>query len=921
RFDGYEFLNFTKVDGLPDNTIFNIDVDHDGHVWFLGFNNQLAYYDPASELIVPYAHNEVISRTPELRPVKRDFTVLENHQVALSLINSGIHIIDSGGHIQNPMPSEEIGKHGFRRVGDTWLYYSNYYGSAQKDDQQEIYVLPDTSFHLKGQELINTRTSYRSFAKLSDGTELLAIANVLFIIDPAQKTNHFQVFPHQILQIFISQSQDVWLGFRSGGALRTRLRDNQLKTLGSYFDGQSIIPTLEDREGNLWFGSLGNGIHMVPNVDISAYQKVELGGIDPKTMVTCPIPGGNTLVANFKSEVSLLTPQGVKDTYRFHPTQGCATYDLWYDTLGDQVWLATPCHGIEPFYVGGIQVIPQDANYIIPINTDTLLFLKTGATTSMSFANRRTREWDQIQFPDEFSRYGGGHPLDSGGIILTSRKGLFYVDIDKPSYTSLKGLHPFFGRRLKDILPHPEGGYWISSGEDGLLYYSSDTLFPLNRTHGLPSDNIQTMAWQGNTLWVGTKSGLTGVHFKSRLQGFTLSHLTTKTGLLSNEINHVCPSGDSLVIATQKGLSVIKTDQSYRNPTLPYIYLNRVRLNGTEKSVREPLKIRNENHTLQISYTGLAFKNQGEVNYRYKLEPYDGFWTETQETNVQYTSLPPGAYTFRVTAQNNDGVWSTQEASLKLHVPTPIRQTWWFISLVSLAIVAGFVGILRYRLNQQTRRNDLENKILSYRNRALTQQMNPHFIFNSLNSIQRYILNHDSKASFTYLGKFAKLMRQTLDMSLLAEVPLSEELKTLEIYLQLEVLRTKDHVKYYIEVEEDVEADLIQIPPMIIQPYVENAIWHGLMPKEGGGQVRIHCSASQKHLTIVVSDDGVGLSHHPPKSTDTPKHHSRGMHLTQERLKALSELYKNEMTSETKELRLPDGASGGTQVTIKIPLS
>jgi sensor histidine kinase YesM len=251
----------------------------------------------------------------------------------------------------------------------------------------------------------------------------------------------------------------------------------------------------------------------------------------------------------------------------------------------------------------------------------------------------------------------------------------------------------------------------------------------------------------------------------------------------------------------------------------------------------------------------------------------------------------------------------------------------WFISNM-LFIIIFIDGILfmfaltmrdrqmvieKIRLEQQATMSELK---------ALRSQMNPHFIFNCLNAIKSYTLNNDTEGANFYLTKFSKLMRQVLENSRSEKITLNNELETLKLYMDMEKLRAGDKFTYDIKMSDDIEPDFIEVPPMLIQPYVENAIWHGLMHKQSAGHISISLhQKGDKYLIINIIDDGIGrVQSSLLKSKTATRHKSFGMKITAERMDIIRDMYKIETTLLIEDLKNGDGSSAGTKVSLEIPI-
>src|SRR5437762_4352559 len=204
---------------------------------------------------------------------------------------------------------------------------------------------------------------------------------------------------------------------------------------------------------------------------------------------------------------------------------------------------------------------------------------------------------------------------------------------------------------------------------------------------------------------------------------------------------------------------------------------------------------------------------------------------------------------------------------------------------------------------------------------ALRAQMNPHFIFNSLNSINRFILQNNRAQASEYLTKFSKLVRMILQNSQASLISLESELEALGLYLEMESLRFDYHFSYKISVPKDLDIEVLKVPPLILQPYAENAIWHGLMHKEDKGQLDIEVSQEGGYLYFKVSDDGVGRKQSAAlASKSATKHKSMGLRITADRIAMMQRSNGTESPVTINDLVNADGSAAGTEVIIKIPV-
>lgn len=368
------------------------------------------------------------------------------------------------------------------------------------------------------------------------------------------------------------------------------------------------------------------------------------------------------------------------------------------------------------------------------------------------------------------------------------------------------------------------------------------------------------------------------------------------------------------------------------SPVLEEINLNNRRIATTANSSFS----RKENN-ISFRFTAFDFNNPANICFRYRLLSKDTTWilTEDEQRSATYLGLSPGSYKFEVQSGNKNGSWNTHSAVYAFKINPAFWQTAWFkagsiLLLTGILAMLYLVRINRLKIRQQEK-NRIEQSLLkkelelSQTNRQLAEseltmlrsQMNPHFIFNSLNSVQKYIWENKEEDAAEYLAKFAKLMRAILENSRKDLVTLKEEIDVLKIYIELEHRRSNGQFDYSIKTEETLNRDATMIPPMLMQPFIENSIWHGLNKKQSKGNLAITIKRQGDKLICIIDDDGVGRQ---PKTQSSPEEKkSLGIEITQQRINRLMETTKQKASIEIFD-KTADGMPAGTTVTITLPL-
>ncbi len=321
-----------------------------------------------------------------------------------------------------------------------------------------------------------------------------------------------------------------------------------------------------------------------------------------------------------------------------------------------------------------------------------------------------------------------------------------------------------------------------------------------------------------------------------------------------------------------------------------------------------------------FSFAALTYFSPGRTRFEYQLEGINKEWVNNANVvNVKYNNLPPGKYRFKVRARDFAGERSSNEATLSFEVLPPWWQTWWARTLVFLILSGLILMIYLRRIRSIKKKVALQYQISSLKERALRAQMNPHFIFNSLNAIQELIVTEQYSASFEYLSKFSKLLRLVLLASENNLLPLSKEIEITRLYIELESLRFKNQFQYNISFSGEVETDNILFPTLLLQPFVENAIWHGLLPKEGLKKLDIKFEEIENSILCTIIDNGIGRHNAQKiKQNKIAPHHSesKGIQMATQRLDILKLTGECSGSITISDVQESNGNTSGTMVEI-----
>ena len=484
-----------------------------------------------------------------------------------------------------------------------------------------------------------------------------------------------------------------------------------------------------------------------------------------------------------------------------------------------------------------------------------------------------------------------------------------------------------------------DNSIWVGARNNGLQVLNPDQqpkslVQVLGKAQGLPGDYVSCIEKdETGNLWMATNMGLamydlSGKQFRvfAKAEGLKDAYLTDKglaafpgLGVLVGQPNGFCLlAHTSTQVKSTAPTKVALTDFK--------VYFQSKYF---EKNIRNALEIelKPSENVFSFEFTTPTSLNSDLTSYQYTLEGFDDEWYNAEgRKSMTYTELRPGRYTFRVKAQLAGSKVDSPETFIQICILPHWWQSWWFLSAALLAVVLSIRGVIHWRTLQVRHEEQLKTefykKLSETEMTALRSQMNPHFIFNCLNSINHFVVRNDSQQAANYISKFSKLIRLVLDNSGSQKVPLEKELEALRLYMDLEAMRFGGKFRYELWVDDEVDTQFTQVPPMLLQPYVENAIWHGLMHKPEGGSVVVDVrQPSENLLHIEITDDGVGRERAAELESKTAlQHKPKGINITSERLRMLDPENPNSGKVTIHDLMDAEGLPCGTKVVLEIPV-
>lgn len=448
----------------------------------------------------------------------------------------------------------------------------------------------------------------------------------------------------------------------------------------------------------------------------------------------------------------------------------------------------------------------------------------------------------------------------------------------------------------------------------------------VNKATGLLSTKIRSVyvTSKGNML-LSTNRGVSEVYGEKVDGKYRVKNITMSDGLASNDVYDVIKAGNYLCVATNRGLTYFDEKKNKKEKRLPpVVYVSSLSVADSLRNWNEGRQvIKPHENDIEISYTAINYGSAGDIVYQYYLDGLSDDWISTRNRSVRFSELRPGDYSFKVRAKGKDGQVSEATKAIDFKIKAKLTQTYFFRILMLLLGLGLIAALSLWRVRSIRKDNELKSQMVEMEQQALRAQMNPHFIFNSLSSIQQFINTNEKRTANKYLARFAELMRRILYNSRRANISLKEEVETLQLYMELEALRFDEQLDFSVEIEGGTDQGDLEIPTMFIQPYVENAILHGVPPiiQEGErGKVTVKFTPKQDHVFCTVEDNGVGRERaRAIKESRQIKKESTAMKNIEQRIALLSPGKAVADLVKVVDLKNEQGVATGTRIEIQIP--
>ena len=733
------------------------------------------------------------------------------------------------------------------------------------------------------------------------------------------KTEKIDSFPFtrpplswQCCYALASDYQDnIWIGFRHGGILlfnqaRSTFTPIRFEGVNSLIGSNYIYSFAEDYLHRMWV-TTNNGAYVIDRYttgikELFLSEKKEFTNLqystgmfteDDRGNLYLPFREGGLMVFNEASEK--ITSYPVEKTH--------TSYALLYPKYQGKSWIACDGH-LNPLTIANDKLKINTKNDLLAsltrepqkrvvwmLEAKGVLFVKAYNTI---FTLRNNMAGEKLS-TDGFMKQIALSP-DSQYLYYVNvqsnicRRNIMTQKEDTFSITPLLQKIRFSYTDSRDIADDGRGNIWITS-QNGLIRYimANHSVETYTTEKGLSNNFAFALCVDRNkNVWVATLGGIS--RYDAANNKFTTYHYFTSSTYEDGFGSGLLLKNEKVAFHIGNRLIMIDPDSVQIKPIVQkQLRVDEITINGKPTDInKKSFSLRYNQNRLTIKFGLLDFENASKVNYYYNLNGGDSSWTPLgNQSELFFYSLSPGTYLLKVKAVDGSGNPVSNKIKLSFVINLPFWKTWWFITLGILAASALIYFLIQLRIanvrKEEQQKAAFEREASELKAQALRAQMNPHFIFNCLNSIKALIQEDNKQQAVIYLTTFSKLIRNQLSNAE-REISLHEELETCRLYTQLEALRFGNKIICVFKIEEAIDTYSLHVPPLILQPFIENAIWHGILPKDGGN-VNVSVTDNDGYIQCAIEDNGIGreISIHN-KSQTSATYQSKGLKLVQGRL-------------------------------------
>jgi ligand-binding sensor domain-containing protein len=926
RYDGKSYANYStkKKRGL---SVFNLKEDASGRIWCNNISGQFFYVENNSL----HLFTDIKDRVNHLLP-----RFIVNNEYLEVVTDKGYYRVHLKSKKIIEVEREENDKE-ITPVYDVFKFNSSLFYATKR-----IYKIAKDST-----ELLKVNENENSSRFFTIENDLLVYVNYRNEKQRELKNKFLKYkdnsiveidFPKELFKTRINHIEEIdnniWISTDKGILIYT-FKDNVFRLKKELFKSEFVTKVIKDKNANYWISTIDNGLFIVANLEINK-QKIA----KELEYITTMVKVNNQLVYGTKRGKLVVKNPTNNEMFSFSLKSSREINQLTYSKkqhiilisqdLDSYIWNLntntinsfpgiSSSKNIEIFNENEILFSGSKESYVLK-NALKEYLVKRGEIVKPTIKTVKIVE-DKVKSVLRVKRSYNNIYSEKGQIYVSYVDGVFVENSrDKPKEVKFKN-ESIFGIDFAETV---DGIVWVSTFKNGVLGIVNDSIvFNYNRTNGLLSNQTSIIKSDGNNLWVVNNNSL---QFIDRLTN-SVRNISIKDELSITKVSSIFVDKHQVYVSGNNGIVSFDKKKVFKASSKPNIFFTSILIKDKKVPLKTRYQLKYRENNLDFNFNSNGFKTSENIIYHYRLLELESNWKTTTSNNVRYPSVPHGQYQFEVKAVNKNSLAESKIEKIRIKVIAPFWLQWWFYLIIMIIIshlYAVRIKQIKRKQNEQMAKEKLDNKLVLSQLENLRSQMNPHFIFNALNSIQEYILTNDKYSASLYLSDFSKLIRKYLEQSRILEVSLKEEIETLKIYLELEKNRFEENFEFQIEVAKNVNISKNRVPSLFLQPYIENSLKHGLLHKKESKQliVRFGFNTDTESLLCEIEDNGIGreASHKINKNKEN-YHKSFSTSATNDRIELLNKDKDKDKKIKISILDLYDEKEKtiGTKVILTLP--
>ena len=919
KFDGTTFTSYRKKDGLSSNDVVRIKEDSRGRIWFFNYNATVNYY----------YNNKIYNgkNTPFLNSLTGmgfilDFYTDSNQTINFYNWQREVFSLDKNNNVlkykllkdivlKPPIVANDYTKikvlYLSKSKSDDWIIWTVYGIFSQNTFQSRTAVI-DTSLNYYSvfparENAFYASTGSNDLIKFSGNFQKEKIA-----------------FPGDVRKIktIIEDSEGyLWIAALDEGVYC--LKNNKVVRR---FDIKNALGLLQDHEQNIWVSTQSDGIYLI-NHDLLEQDHFDNTNFENNGVnLLCNFPLMGIWCTNTK--IAVLLKNNI--FYKLSVPKEILPVNIIHQFKNQTLLLGSISNRFYTFENITLKresrMIGYSKKVLHPLKIKKIIDDNSSYSTAI-YDQQRIMLINSLKpsFTPEFNhiaeRINNAYFNSKNELIINAKRNYLFRKDKLEIYDELSR---FDGSIITNHLFLNDSAELFNIDGDSLFVLKNHKFYNLTDAFDSPVNiQINKMLFEDSTLYLATLKDIFVCHNPMNVTSGVAVHINPMN-ISFNSINDILVHHDTLYIASDDGLTII-AEASVANNFVdsPIPYLQSIIVNDKIYTLPE-LNLTGKNN-IKLSFGCISYSSS-PVIYSYMLEGSENKWTmgtgSGSGINLVYQNLPKGNYVFKLRVRKSNSGWSKPLELIIIIKPTLLEYPlfWAFIVIVASVLLFFIIYLIRI---QKMKRVEVDHQLIVMEQKALQSMMNPHFIFNSLGSIQNYLLTNKGSEAVIYLSQFARLIRQNLNAINTPMIILEEEVDRLINYIDLEKKRLENKFDYSIEIDAKLEKDGVFIPGMIIQPIAENSIWHGIASLEDKGFIKISFLAYKpKSLKVIIEDNGIGMGKSLEYSAKSSQQQHLGMQIIKKRLALLSKKYNTETGINYSEC-YPDHINPGTRVELILP--